>query len=371
MRSIASFRYSAHASQYFRVLAAVALVAALCGFSSRARAQTRPSSGSAGSAINLTSIPGTIAYAQPPSGFDPMSASDTELEQYGFPPRPDPESAPQAYALWHKLVSTPQTRIANPQLQPTNTYHRPVQDLTPQSEITTSQASPYTSSNWSGYTVAASAGTFAVDQAAVYTEYIVPIAQQAAGSCSGSWDYSAQWIGFDGFGSGDVLQAGSEANALCAGGNTSTQYYGVYEWYPNGAVKILNFKVKPGDVMGLEVWYTQASPSGHLYFINYTTQKSVTIGFGQPAGTTFYGNSVEWIVERPTLGSNYATLSHYVAAPFNNTYALANGMYYYPGSSPAGAIYDITMVSGSTPISIAELYGNSTLWFYEVGPAKP
>ena len=323
-------------------------------------------------AMNQTNMAGVVAYTQPPLGFDPLTASDAALAQYGFPPRPDSQSAPAAYANWRKLVATPQTRITDPELQPTNTYHRPAQNLAPQGQLQTpADAFPFTSSNWSGYAISASFGTFNFDNAAVYAEYVVPIAQQSAGACTGSWVYSAQWIGFDGFGSGDVLQAGSEANAYCLGGNRKTAYYGVYEWYPAGAVKIQKFRVKPGDLMDLEVWYTSASPSGHLYFINYTTQQSVTIGFKQPAGASFAGNSVEWVVERPTLGSNYSTLSHYVAAPFNNAYAMVNGASYYPGSSPDGTIYNITMVSGTTPISVVNLYGNSTLWFYEVGPAKP
>ena len=351
-------------STIFSVIAAV-----WCAITIVATAHGEPS---LATATSQTNMPGVVAYTQPPSGFDPLAAADSDLERYGYPPRPDSQSAPGAYANWRKLVATPQTRIGNPELQPTNTYHRPAQNLAQQGHLQTlADAFPFTSSNWSGYAISASFGTFNFNNAAVYAEYVVPIAQQSTGACTGSWVYSAQWIGFDGFGSGDVLQAGSEANAYCAGKGTKTAYYGVYEWYPEGAVKILKFRVKPGDVMGLEVWYTSASPSGHLYFINYTTQQSITIGFKQPAGTSFAGNSVEWVVERPTLGSNYATLSHYVATPFNNAYAMVNGASYYPGSSPDGTVYNITMVSGTKPISVVNLYGNSTLWFYEVGPANP
>ena len=370
MVSIMRRKASDNASPRSRSLRALVLAVAvtLCGLPSLAMAQDAPSP--EGAATNQTNVPGVLAYTQPPSGFDPLTASDAELAQSGFPPRPDPQNAPDAYALWQKLVSTPQTRITNPDLQPTKTYHRPAQNLSSQGESVADGAASYTSSNWSGYAISAANGTFEVNNAAVYAEYVVPIAQQAFGTCSGSWEYSAQWIGFDGFGSNDVLQAGTEANAFCQGSGKRTAYFALYEWYPNGAYKILNFKVKPGNVMGAEVWYTTASPSGHLYIIDYTTQKSVTIGFNPPSGTSFAGNSVEWVVERPSLGAGYTTLAHYVASPFNNTYALVNGAYYYPGSSPAGTIYNITMVSGTTPISIVNLYGNSTLWFYN-DPAKP
>lgn len=369
MFSITRRKFSDNLSPRSRSLPAVALAVAvaLCGSPSLAMAQDAPPPDSV--ATNQTNLPGVLAYTQPPSDFDPLTASDAAVAQYGFPPRPDPQSAPGAYALWQKLVSTSQTRITNPDLQPTKTYHLPAQNLSSQGEIAANGAASYTSSNWSGYAISAANGTFNVNNAAVYAEYVVPIAQQAFGVCSGSWDYSAQWIGFDGFQSNDVLQAGTEADAYCSGGTTTTSYLALYEWYPSGPVAIANLKVKPGDVMGLEVWYTATWPSGHLYFINYTTQKSAAIGFDPPPGTSFTGNSVEWIVERPSLGASYATLTNYVAAPFNNAYALGNSTYYYPGSSPVGTIYSITMVSGTTPISVANLYGNSTLWFYDEGPA--
>jgi len=370
MLSIALHETVSNASRYRGRLRALVVAAtiALCAVPAIAMAQA---SSAANAIVAQTNVPGTLAYGQPPSSFNPLTASDEALAQYGFPPRPDSQNAPEAYAQWRKLVSTPQTRITNPALEPTNTYHRPVQNLSSQGEVAANGAASYTSSNWSGYAISASSGTFASDNAAVFAEYVVPIAQQAAGACNGSWDYSAQWIGFDGFGSNDVLQAGSEANAFCSGNSKRAAYFAVYEWYPTGAFKIKNFRVQAGNVMGLEVWYTTTAPFGHLYFVNYTTQETVTIGFNPPPGTTFAGNSVEWVVERPSLGSGYTTLSHYVAAPFNNAYALADGTYYYPGSSPVGTVYNITMVSGTTPISVANLYGNSTLWFYETGPAKP
>src|SRR5690242_1769385 len=55
------------------------------------------------------------AHARPPANFDPLSASDTRLAQFGFPPRPDAATAPDRYAVWKKLVTAPQHRV-QPQL---------------------------------------------------------------------------------------------------------------------------------------------------------------------------------------------------------------------------------------------------------------
>ena len=75
-----------------------------------------------------------------------------------------------------------------------------------------------TSSNWSGYAVTGANGTFGKNNKFHFSEWVVPVAQQAVGVCNGFWDYSSQWDGFDGFSSGDVLQAGTEADAYCSGG---------------------------------------------------------------------------------------------------------------------------------------------------------
>jgi hypothetical protein len=43
--------------------------------------------------------------------FSPVVASKQELQQHGFPPKPDKLNAPAAYSAWAKAVSAPQTRV--------------------------------------------------------------------------------------------------------------------------------------------------------------------------------------------------------------------------------------------------------------------
>jgi hypothetical protein len=333
-----------------------------------------------GASTDQSQIATAVVYPAPPAGFDPLAASDAALEVYGFPPRPDPEAAPQAYTHWRRLVSTPQTRISNPELTQTAIHHGParIQSAIPAA----GNNAVATSSNWSGYAVTGVSGTFQVNNSAVYGEFVVPIAQQAFGTCTTTWWYSSQWVGFDGYGSSDVLQAGTEADAYCSGGVTSPYYSAWYEWAPNSEVRIGGFAVNPGDLMFVDVWYTTASPYGHAMILNYTTQKSTSIGFNPPAGTTFSGNSAEWVVERPTISGALADLTNYVADQFNIDYAYVptGSKFYYPGSSPSGTtIYQITMTcptwspssscSATTSISTPSLYGLYTLWFYNAGPS--
>jgi hypothetical protein len=317
----------------------------------------------------------------PPAGFNPLGASDTELAFHGVPPRPDASKNPEAYSHWSKLVSGTKNRIT-PILRQTNIYHKPAQNLSiadktavkPDSSPSTAlNATSITSTNWSGYANYVASGTFLGNNSFVFAEWTVPFAQQAFGTCAGNWEYSAQWVGFDGFNSADVLQAGSEADAFCSGGSKS-QYYGLWiEWYPLPEVAISNFPINPGDLIGVEVWYSSSSPHGHAYLVDLTTQQVTVIGFNPPSGTIFKGTSVEWVVEAPTVGSSQSALINYTATPWNDIYghSTTNGSYYGPNYAPSGTAYDILMTSGGSTISYCLLYsGNSfALWCYPSGSA--
>jgi hypothetical protein len=301
---------------------------ALCAPSSLALANGTPPPESV--ATDQTSAQEVVTYPQPPAGFNPLSASDAEFEQYGFPPRPDAQSAPDQYAHWKKLVSVP--RVANPTLQQTTIYNGPAQGVLAGDSLHNGAVST-TSTNWSGYAVTGKNGTFTKNGSAIYAEWVVPIAQQAFGVCNGGTDYSSQWIGFDGFNSGDVLQAGTEVDAYCSG-STSIFYSSWIEWYPFSETKVSAPVTQPGNLMGSEVWYTTASLNVHAYIANYTLNQSATYAFSPPSTITYVGNSAEWIEERPGVGGGLADLTNYVADQFNFDYANNIKSNFYPSKSP-------------------------------------
>ena len=228
-----------------------------------------------------------------------------------------------------------------------------------------------TTSNWSGYAIVDNQNPFQ-SGTTVYGEWVVPVAQQAAGACTGAWDYSTEWVGIDGFTSSDVLQAGIEVDAFCSNGSTTGFYSAWYEWYPDVETRITNLAISPGNVIGVEVW-NSGPTQGNAYVVNYTTQQSVSLAFTAPAGTTLVGDSVEWVVERPQVNGGVASLTHYIAEPFNFCHAAVGSGTYAPGASPTGTAYAIDMVddSGASPtvLSSPNLYGTAALWFYEPGPA--
>ena len=352
-----------------------AVAIALCGLSALAMANGTPSAESVAS--DQTNVQGVVSYPQPPADLDPLSASDAELEQYGFPPRPDAQSAPEAYTHWQKLVSVP--RIASPKLQQTTIYNSPAQHVLIGETLDNLSVST-TSDNWSGYAVTGAKGTFTKNDSFIFLEWVVPIAQQAFGVCNGVWDYSSQWDGFDGFYSGDVLQAGTEADAYCSDSMYGTFYSSWIEWYPFAETRVSVPAAQPGDLMGSEVSYTTASPHGHAYLANYTLQQAASYAFNPPSTTTFVGNSAEWIEERPGFSTGLADLTNYVADQFNSAYANNTSSYFYPGSSPAGTTtFALTMTcppwtpssscSSTTHMSTPNLSGLETLWFYDSTPA--
>ncbi len=323
-----------------------------------------------------------IFFEAPPADFDPLNALPSELAQYGIPPRPNPTDA-VPFANWKRLVTSPQTRLTNLTVKATNVFHGPVKNAKMQGTVGNTTAT--TSNNWSAFAVTDAKGTFAANDSFVYANWTVPAA--GVDNCSDTPYMSSQWVGFDGaFISDDVLQTGTEVDG-CPG-----HYYAWYEWYTadctvNSASQpcysfSLSLPINPGDLMAGEVWYTTAAPHGHAYLYNYTTQQSASVAFNQPstsyAPAVYQANTVEWVVERPNGGA--PNLTNYVGDGFNVAYAYDGSAYFYPGSSPSGSTtYNISMTcpgwipssacASTTDISVVDLYGIDTLWFYTRGPA--
>jgi len=313
---------------------------------------------------------GVSVVLAPPAGFDPLTASPVAREQYAVPPEPDAVAAPAAHAMWVKAMSGFTNREA-PTLTQTTIFNGPNQKVggsAPYVDSTGAVSNNVvtgTSSNWSGTSVVNSSDPFKVE--AIVGEFTVPIARQAFGSCTGGWDYSSAWPGIDGNGSGDVLQAGIEADAYCSGSTTSSYYSAWTEWYPNGEVRVSSPAVSPGDLLFVEVWNT-SSTKGDAYFYNLSTEKTATYALTAPSKTTLMGDSVEWIVERPGVNGGLATLTNYVDVAWPYGFAwnwtAKSQTYYYQGRNPAaGTLEVLTMLNNSSKaISYPTLENADFVW---------
>jgi hypothetical protein len=330
--------------------AALVLAAPLAGIAQNAHKQLQPNE----HALNL---PGATTIDAPPAGFDPITASDEDLQYNGFPPRPNQNTQPKAYATWVKAIQASKTRVV-PTLEQTTIFHGPAKpgkavNPTAVEGPAGKVSNTSYSYNWSGYVDFSGASSYGSSSYYYLVNHmVVPQAEQAFGACTGGWDWGSEWNGIDGWGSSDVLQAGVEFDAYCSGGAKSAYYSAWYEWYPYGEVRISSLPVAPGDDIFVEVWHT-SSTQGYAYIVNYSTGQYVEVGFNAYPGYALIGNSAEFVVERPGVGGALATLTDYTMIPFWDAYAYTE----------ASAFYDIAngnpvdMEVGTTVVSYPEYVG--------------
>jgi hypothetical protein len=376
------------ARSYRAIVAALAMALTTLGIqnaSAQAQRQIVTQTPPADEACPQCARPYAEAAPTPPAGFNPLTASDAQIDFYGLPPRPDARKSAGAYAVWEMTVTSTTRRIV-PQLRATRIANGPAQ-IVSRSARQNNGPSGAKSNNWSGYTVSDSANVFATNKAYVYGSFVVPVAQQAYGTCSSTWRYSSSWVGIDGWGSSDVLQAGIEADAQCAGGTTTAFYSAWYEWYPNNETQIQNFPIHPGDLIYVYVWNTSRT-KGHYYLADVTANTSTSLAFSAPSGTTLTGNSVEWIVERPGENGTLSQLANYTSVPWYYCHALVPGHAAYSPSAPQdGTSWSLTMQDAKKNISYADTspdgalsyinpsgassyYAGTALWFFDEGKAR-
>ena len=314
-----------------------------------------------------TNLPGVVSFAGPPAGFDVVHASDADLDAYGFPPRPALAGDGRARHDWERLMSHARFRIT-PQLRVAPWRAGPPQ------RRTAVRRNANTSTNWAGLTITNFATSLGLSSfTLVVGEFNVPFGQQAFGTCSNGWDYSASWVGIDGVNNNSVLQAGTETDAYCAGTYARPSYYAWTEWYPAAATEVTNMPVSAGDIMGVFVYATGPS-AGQAVLIDATSNQYVSMGITAPAGTTLQGSSVEWIMERPSLDNNkLATLTNFVTSYMSSMNAAKLfAPNFYAGLPPAytySSMSTMTDDSGNT-LATATLLGAGAMQFQDAGSAK-
>src|SRR5262249_8939843 len=126
----------------------------------------------------------TIQYPKLPPNFNPLSASAADLASNGLPPKPDPHRAPDAFRHSKQLALLP--RKTKGKVTQTKIYHSPPKLASQHATVlndTTTPTISATATNWSGYAILPAPGTFTVNGSAVFSEWVVPIAQQAPFVC--------------------------------------------------------------------------------------------------------------------------------------------------------------------------------------------
>jgi len=299
-----------------------------------------------------TNVAGIEAVAAPPAGFNALMATDAELTALALPPRPDAVKSPVEYGKWKRAMLAAKTRSFGDLVQ-TNRSHGPAA-LTSTHRDLAQRNTTYNSTNWSGFANLNSLTSYNSNSSFyfIFSDFVIPAV--TAPSSSGSY-YSSEWVGIDGFNSGDVLQAGIEADAS----GSSTGYRAWIEWYPYNE-SVISLPVAQGDDMFVEVWNT-SSTVGFAYVENITTGSVQEYRMSPPSGTKLVGNSAEWVVEAPGVGGSQSSLADYHydvfwgAGAYNFSYNE-----FLPGSSSS---VQIDLVQGGVTYSTPYLLDSSAIEF--------
>jgi Peptidase A4 family len=225
---------------------------------------------------------------EPPAGFDPLKASDSELELWGFPPRPENQAGMEG---WRELVGPYEAASFQPGCQGTEASNGFYQGEAEQPA-------------WSGY-VENAMGEHKKFRTAVGGFY-QPF--EVNGICGPEAAVSS-WVGLGGWGTG-FLQTGTEA--LANGLYNPSSYRVFVEIY---AGTWANRYVVPGANLGpnqferVYVGYDYNSETAYFYDINeYTGQTILT---EDHLNHYFYdGQTAEWIEEAPAMSSNVNAPQH-------------------------------------------------------------
>ena len=270
-----------------------------------------------------------------PEGFNPLTASPRLLLRHGFPTRPDAKAQPELRKIWDRAFARPRTWITpvfrevpgkshGPALKPGKTRAK----VSPSRKIANA-----TSGNWSG-------------------SVAFPPSKRTFGWIQGQWTvpnphapgfgsfYASEWVGIDGWGSGDVLQAGTETEIIDLGIFSFTQVYAWWEWFPAGEVAITNLSVSAGDIMYCLIC-VNSTTTATVYITNQSTLVTTSFTITAPRGTTLVGNSAEWVVERPTINGSVASLTDTKVVYFDEGIA---GL--------AGAPFAIVTLGSGAPITM-------------------
>jgi len=100
------------------------------------------------------------------------------------------------------------------------------------------------------------------------------------------------WVGIDGYGNNQVLQAGTAATVT---GNNTVNWVWT-EWFPLPPIQVTNFPINPGDYITVLVCAPQPN-HGFCSMLNKTTNYATSIGITPPNNVTSIGATAEWIVE--------------------------------------------------------------------------
>jgi hypothetical protein len=205
----------------------------------------------------------------------------------------------------------------------------------------------------------------------VYSQFNVPVVQQAFDVCDGGYDWEVTWNGIDGAKDGTVLQGGSSSQAYCNNNKTAQYYYAWVEWYPSYPI-LEEFAVNPGDDMYVETYAVSGGcHPGFVFVEDETTLAYGTYQINWQSGPCLIGNSAEIIVERPSGDKGqYYPLANYIWDFALSWDYIGKGSEFGPGDT--STLTDIVHMEDDNfdqIISVPVVEGAYSVYFYDTGCA--
>jgi hypothetical protein len=219
--------------------------------------------------LHSYAVAGGITAVQPPSGFDPTTATTAQLLCYGFPTRPAGGSELQAWN--YKLAHA--THWGAPDIGIPNAPGSETLPIT--GTVTAAHATHYNPPSdypWSGYAIAASRNTGWANLKwnEVTTDWTVPYGHTYCyQGTSGASDNP--WVGIG----GDGWDNGIGTSLIQAGSNTidrATKPYTAFYWqnFKNPAYPVYYPPISQGDTVDVDVHYL-GNQTTTFFYENLTT----------------------------------------------------------------------------------------------------
>lgn len=238
------------------------------------------------------------SFPVPPEDFKPLTATDEQLEIYGFPPRPDRENQ-EEYNQWAELMSNykytkaPELEVAikhDEESISTLSFTGDTRD--PKGTYVAGDTSDPKGACVAGYTSTTSGSKF---YTMIQADMVYPkvTTKETKAKCS-------FWIG---------MGRASYKKAVCAGFTTEVQksqaqknkaWYGYRE--ENRKYKtefnITDFAVNAGDNLHIYFSYQKSSNKLNYYFANNTTGQTSSALVDIHTGVYFDGSKASWVIEQ-------------------------------------------------------------------------
>lgn len=257
---------------------------------------------------------------EPPKGFDPSKASDSDLEKYFYPPRPDPRKDPQEYAEWESFLAR------KPQHVETIPIERPPGGFED-------------SRSWAGAVLQASSDSKGPTEEERWTRvrgtWTVPdvsAPKDADGNLVDGRYEAWSWVGIDGWDNKVSLKVAVISRIDVDQGKHGTPFHraqiifrGEHEY---SQVAVPDFFIHVHDQITAHVWGTPGTQNHFRASIwNITTEQESAAGLDPGLTERLKGNTALWVFagrDPDQAGGQPIRFPGFETVVFHGTYAHRN-----------------------------------------------